>query len=74
MANAIMISSQETRGKSGVENAAQSVAAAFSPWICVLYPSMRLPISIYFRVTSGLQRQQILDQKNTVLVWNDHLS
>lgn len=30
-ANSVVISSQETGGKSAVENAAQSVAAEFSP-------------------------------------------
>lgn len=56
-ANSVIISSQENSGKSAVGNVASSGAAEFSLQISVLYPSIRLPISISFRVACGLRRQ-----------------
>lgn len=54
-ANSVIISSQETSGKSAVGNAALSVSCAeFSLQIAVLYPSTRLPINISFRAACGL--------------------
>lgn len=55
-ANSVIISSQETSGKSAVGNVASALAAEFSLQISVLYPSTRFPISISFRVACGLNR------------------
>lgn len=61
-ANTVIISSQETGGKPAVENAAWSVAAEFSSWVCVLHGSTRLPISIQ-SCSWITQTEQLLDQR-----------